>query len=359
MNRWGILPVRRLSGQIQCSWVGLSFHPARGASRVRWLYPTQQRPQALASWMSTPAICPFPVLNKHFCHSQGIAGVVGIHLLLWVCPTGSQRIPLLQGALPAAHLGVSPAPLLPLHTAALCVSTVLGPISAPPLRRLQGILSSHWTRKTENIWHKLGFTFLVLNLTFSVLSVPLHFLTFLGIKCNPFHLWFWAYASNILLHHVLLITSFNFLGSFTSSPTEASRLPYLQIRMFLQPYFPTSYKFFFSTANIWEQKLLVTNFLFWLPFPPETLSLCPKGVALPGLTQWLPHPHPRAADTSATVHHSYSLPSSSSSGGGWLPVLSPIFSFLHCLVFSAYNFRVSSFSHPILWMTRYVENWNI
>lgn len=93
MNRWGILLMRCLSGQIQSSWVGLSFHPARGASRLCRLYPTQQRPQALASWMSTPAICPFPVLNKHFCHSQGIAGVVGIHLLLWVCPTVSQRIP--------------------------------------------------------------------------------------------------------------------------------------------------------------------------------------------------------------------------------------------------------------------------
>lgn len=77
------------------------------------------------------AICPFPVLNKHFCHSQGYRRCgkntppCYEFVLQWPANPTSAR------ALPAAHPSLS-APLLPIHTAALCVSTVLGPISAPP-----------------------------------------------------------------------------------------------------------------------------------------------------------------------------------------------------------------------------------
>ena len=164
--------MRCLSGQIQSSWVGLSFHPARGASRVCRLYPTQQRPQALASWMSTPAICPFPILNKHFCHSQGIAGMVGIHLLLWVCPIVSQRIPptgLAWGCLDSLQLRYCHSTQL-----LLCVSTVrdLCPPSRAPSQPLHQVLYRVAFPLTEQGRQRTS----DINLTSTFLSWISHFL---------------------------------------------------------------------------------------------------------------------------------------------------------------------------------------
>lgn len=164
MNRWDS-PHETSKWQIQCSWVGPSFIQPEGfPESAGQPYPAAAPHKLCGLWMSTPAICPFPVL-KHFCHSQGYRRcVVGIHLLLWVCPTVSQRIPLLQGALPAAHLWISSSSAYCHSTQLLCVSHRPGPHLSPSPQVSTGYPFSHWTRKTENIWHKLDFTFLVLNL---------------------------------------------------------------------------------------------------------------------------------------------------------------------------------------------------
>lgn len=172
---------------------------------------------------------------------------------------------------------------------------------------------------------------------------------------QPFPRWFWAYASNILLHHVLLITSLISLG-LLRFPTEASRLPRLQIfRMFLNPISPpvTNSLFFHCKHLRAECCWLPTSFSdcrshlkLCLSVPKEWLSLTSHSDCLILA--------PRATDTSrprSTIHTAFLL--QALPGAGDSQSSRPSSVFFHCLVFfSLANFRVSSFSHLMLWMIR-------
>lgn len=95
-------------------------------------------------------------------HQEFFASVVKILQGWWKWPWHDESAPLeirsLEGAMPGAHLQLSPKSLLPLPTGAvLYVST----LSAPPLRCSADDLSPDIAKKTKEIWHKVDLNVLI------------------------------------------------------------------------------------------------------------------------------------------------------------------------------------------------------
>lgn len=124
-----------------------------------------------------------------------------------------------------------------------------------------------WEHLTQT-WPQLSYP----NLTLFPSSPCISWHFFVGTKCNPFHLWFWAQASNnVLLDHGLSITSLYFLVFFLfffyGFFYLALKTPLCSNQDLPSTLFPhhNYHPILFSTAKFLKQELPLTDFIFWSP----------------------------------------------------------------------------------------------